>query len=255
MVPAWLETFSLLFVWLSILCAVWIAIDLLRRPQKMWIMDLVWPLTAFYTGPLGLAAYHAIGVRSARASAGGRKAPAGRHHGSAPAFAGGKPGRDGAAEADGGRSERARKPFWAAVLTGSMHCGAGCAVGDFVGEWLVFATGATILGSKLGANYAVAFVLAYMVGIFFQYFSIAPMRGLGLRDGLWAAMKADTLSLAAYEIGMFAWMAVTQKVLFPGLEPTSWTFWFMMQIAMVAGFFPSYPVNWWLVEIGVKERM
>jgi hypothetical protein len=32
-------------------------------------------------------------------------------------------------------------------------------------------------------------------------------------------------------------------------------FWFTMQIAMLAGFITSYPVNWWLIKIGVKERM
>jgi hypothetical protein len=157
------------------------------------------------------------------------------------AFAGSKPGHG--------------KPFWQAAFTGATHCGAGCAVGDFIGEWLVFAAGITIFGSKLGAKYAVAFVFAYLVGIFFQYFSIAPMRGLGLRDGLWAAVKADTLSLIAYEVGMFAWMAVVQKLLFPGLEPTSWTFWFMMQIAMMLGLATTFPVNWWLIRRGTKEAM
>lgn len=29
----------------------------------------------------------------------------------------------------------------------------------------------------------------------------------------------------------------------------------MMQIAMVAGFITSYPVNWWLVSKGIKEKM
>jgi hypothetical protein len=32
-------------------------------------------------------------------------------------------------------------------------------------------------------------------------------------------------------------------------------FWFMMQLAMVAGFLTSYPVTWWLLRIGVKETM
>ncbi len=86
-------------------------------------------------------------------------------------------------------------------------------------------------------------MLAYVFGIFFQYFSIAPMRGLGFADGMWAAVKADTLSLVAYEIGMFAWMAATQKLLFPGLEPTSWTFWFMMQIATMLGLATTFPMN------------
>jgi hypothetical protein len=29
----------------------------------------------------------------------------------------------------------------------------------------------------------------------------------------------------------------------------------MMQIAMLVGFATSYPVNWWLIETGIKERM
>jgi hypothetical protein len=32
-------------------------------------------------------------------------------------------------------------------------------------------------------------------------------------------------------------------------------FWFMMQLAMIAGFLTSYPVNWWLVRSGIKEEM
>lgn len=39
------------------------------------------------------------------------------------------------------------------------------------------------------------------------------------------------------------------------IPPTSPVFWFMMQIGMMAGFLLSYPVNWWLVRSGVKERM
>jgi hypothetical protein len=29
----------------------------------------------------------------------------------------------------------------------------------------------------------------------------------------------------------------------------------MMQIAMLAGFLTSYPVNWWLLRAGIKEKM
>jgi uncharacterized protein DUF4396 len=42
--------------------------------------------------------------------------------------------------------------------------------------------------------------------ILFQYFAIAPMRGLGVRGGLKAAAKADFISLTAFEIGLFGWM-------------------------------------------------
>lgn len=45
------------------------------------------------------------------------------------------------------------------------------------------------------------------------------MRGLRLRDGLVTAAKIDTLSLVAYEVGMFPWM-VLRTVTCPELQPT-----------------------------------
>ena len=32
-------------------------------------------------------------------------------------------------------------------------------------------------------------------------------------------------------------------------------FWFLMQIAMLGGFVTAYPVNWWLIRAGLKEKM
>ena len=32
-------------------------------------------------------------------------------------------------------------------------------------------------------------------------------------------------------------------------------FWFLMQLAMACGFLTAYPVNWWLVRSGIKEKM
>ncbi len=116
--------------------------------------------------------------------------------------------------------------------------------------------GLSIAGLTLWPELAVDFVLAFSLGIVFQYFTIAPMRGLGLRDGVVAALKADTLSLIAFEVGLFAWMIFVQIVAFPEhLVPTDPTFWFMMQIGMAVGFVTAYPVNWWLVSAGMKERM
>jgi hypothetical protein len=68
------------------------------------------------------------------------------------------------------------------------------------------------------------------------------------------AVKTDTLSLVAYQVGMFSWMMV-RATLYPDLKPTDWTYWFMMQIAMIAGFLTTYPVNWWLIRRGIKEKM
>ena len=116
----------------------------------------------------------------------------------------------------------------------------------------------TIAGATLGAEYVGDYVLALAFGIIFQYFAIAPMRGLGLKDGLIAAAKADFISLTAFEAGLFGWMAVMAFVLFPAphqLMPNSVAFWLLMQIGMIIGFAISWPANVWLVNRGIKVPM
>jgi hypothetical protein len=71
------------------------------------------------------------------------------------------------------------------------------------------------------------------------------MRHLPPGQGIWEAIKADTLSLTAFEVGLFGWMALTFFALFhPHLTPTQSTYWFLMQSGMVIGFATSYPMNW-----------
>jgi hypothetical protein len=57
-------------------------------------------------------------------------------------------------------------------------------------------------------------VVGYVFGIVFQYFTIAPMRGLSPGKGIMAAIKADTLSLTAWQIGMYGFMAIAHFVVF-----------------------------------------
>lgn len=99
-----------------------------------------------------------------------------------------------------------------------------------------------------------------MLGIIFQYFTIKPMRNLSMGQGVVQALKADTLSLSTWQIGMYGFLAfarffVFRHVLHTRLEVNSAEFWFMMQIAMLFGIATSYPVNWWLLRAGIKEKM
>lgn len=221
MVHETLDVIAKLYIGLSVASAAWVLIDVFLRGQRqhMKIMETVWPLTMLYWGPVGLIFYYWFG----------RPGPAR------------KPGPS-------------EKPMWQATFSGASHCGAGCALGDFVGDWLAFGLSFTLFGSDLFGKMLIGFVLAYIFGIVFQYFSVAPMRGLGLVEGLVTAARIDTLSLFAYQVGMFAWMMFRATV-YPDLKPTDWTYWLMMQIAMVVGFLTTYPVNWWLIRKGIKEKM
>jgi hypothetical protein len=201
------------------------------HPQQMWIMNLVWPITALYAGPLALWGYFTAGRLSTRRAV--REAKQ----------------RD---EEPTGK----KKPFWQMVALGATHCGSGCTLADMVGEWALVLFPLTLFGMKIFGAWAVDYVLALLFGVFFQYFTIAPMRNLGFGEGIAAAAKADFLSLTAWQVGMYGWMAIATFVIFGHEIPkTDPVFWFMMQIAMLAGFLTSYPVNWWLLRAGIKEKM
>jgi hypothetical protein len=84
------------------------------------------------------------------------------------------------------------------------------------------------------------------------------MRKVSLRKGFVDSMKADTFSLAAFEIGLFGWMAIVALVIFGTTwhaNPTEPVFWFRVQIGVTVGFFTSYPANIWLVKKGIKHSM
>jgi hypothetical protein len=227
-VPVWLHNLSTASLALAGLCALYVIFDVaFRHRPKMPIMAVVWPLTALYSGPLGLWAYWKIGRPSPQ------RQPA-------------------------QNDQDSKKPFWQRVFVSSTHCGAGCAFGDIIGEWSVFFSGLTFVGSTLLAMYVVDFAAAYVVGIAFQFFPIRWMKHLPPRRALWEAVKADTLSLAAFQVGMYAWMALDHFVLFhgdPAFKVDAAVYWFMMQIAMCIGLLTTFPANWLLVRMGVKEGM
>ncbi len=123
-------------------CASGIAVDEVARPQRMWIMALVWPLTALF-GSLAVVILYLSYGRS-------RPKQVGRHEDT---------------------------PMWAAVAKSACHCGAGCALGDIVAEWPAFALPMVALwfgwhslfAEKMFAIWLLDFLLAFLLGITFQY--------------------------------------------------------------------------------------
>jgi hypothetical protein len=274
MAPAWLTVIAWVYLSVCFCCAGIIAGDIIinHRRQPMGVMNFVFPITALYFGPLALALYWRWGraaTRTAAAPAPLKMAPATRAavtlaadsmhmHGSQHAQRGtagtAAPG-DAARPAAPGERDR---PWWVTMAIEVSHCGAGCTLGDVISEFAVFGLGLTIAGTALLAEYVGDYVLALAFGIIFQYFAIAPMRGLGLKDGLIAATRADFISLTAFEIGLFGWMAVMAFVLFPAphhLMPSSAAFWLLMQAGMIIGYCTSWPANVWLVKRGIKVPM
>jgi hypothetical protein len=226
--PTGLHMVAIASLALALFCAVTIALDEVRRPQKMAVMNVVWPLTALFGSVLWLALYYGWGR--------------GSHDGDT--------------------------PMAVSVFKGASHCGAGCTLGDMAAEGAVVAAPViatwfgygTLFAHRMFAVWVPDFLLAFVLGIAFQYWSIVPMRHLSPGEGIVAALKADIASISAWQVGMYGGMALIQFGWFlpayGGLaEASQPEFWLAMQLAMLAGFCTSYPVNWLLVRSGVKEAM
>ena len=180
----------------------------------MAVMEAVWPITALYTGPLGLWAYWRWGRPKSAATR--------REHG-----------------------EPAPRRFGVRVAVGASHCGAGCTLGDIIATWIVFATrphdrrasrsptstsSTTPSPSRSGSPSS-------------SGRSARCARTSPAAQVLGRAFKADALSLTAFEVGLFGWMAIMQLVLFtnPHLPPTTASYWFLMQVGMALGFLDDLP--------------
>ena len=197
----------------------------------MMIMNVVYPITMLYSGPLGLLVYYTIGRKSTQ-----KAMKQAKENDEIP------PGK--------------KKPFWQSVTTGVLHCGSGCTLADMMVETTLIFFPVVLFGKEIFGAWAIDYVVALIIGIIFQYYSIKPMRNLSVKEGLKQAVKADTLSLTFWQIGMYGWMAIATWVIFNRqLHATEAIFWFMMQIAMICGFFTAFPINWWLIKKGVKEKM
>ena len=147
-----------------------------------------------------------------------------------------------------------KRPHWQSVALSALHCGAGCSLADIIGHWL----SRRVFGFQVvWADWILDFCLALIIGVYFQFYAIREMEDISVGKGFAKAFKADVFSLTSWQVGMYGWMALVYFVFFKQfpLETSPWTFWFMMQIAMLFGFFCAYTMNALLIKLGIKKGM
>ena len=236
-----IEDIATALIILDFICLLIIAIDIISHPQKMWIMNIVYPVTVLYSGPIGLLFYYKIGRNKSKEKMMKMDMPMHDH----------KMMND-----DKNKNETHKKISWQSVVKGTLHCGSGCTIGDIIAETLLLYVAVNIVGNKLVNGWIVDYIFAFVIGIVFQYYAIKPMKNLSPRKALTAALKADALSLTFWQIGMYGGMAIADFLIFKyRLEANTALFWFVMQGAMLLGFITAFPVNWWLIKKGIKEAM
>src|SRR5699024_1447047 len=146
-----------------------IIFDIIKHPQQMFIMNLVWPINGRFLGSIVIWTYFKWGRIKAKSIE--------------------------------------NTDSWGnfdKVFVSRSQCSDRSTAGDDLGIPIIVLTSLSITCSTLLTHYTVEFILDYTFMIIFQFYAIYPMdKSVGIKKALKSAIKADTLSLIAFEVGMF----------------------------------------------------
>jgi Domain of unknown function (DUF4396) len=140
---------------------------------------------------------------------------------------------------------------WRQVLGSTMHCVAGDGVGILVGAAI-----SSILGLHGPSEVLLEYLLGFAFGwTIFQALFMRDMVGGSYPRSLSSTFIPELLSMNLLMAGMVPVMIILRSVLAPTAGPEAPAFWFVMSIALLAGFIFAYPMNWWLVANNLKHGM
>ncbi len=215
-VPDWLTPVAWTYIALSLLCAALIAADiyLARRRHAGVATELVWITSALYLGPFAIALYLSRG-----------RAP---HASLAPAE---------------GTVTSAEETTLALLPGGSAS-----AVAHLIAVPFVVAVGWTIAGMAMWPMIIVIAVLVIaMLAVYERVASHGPRSENSRSLSIGAAIVAAVITVAAFDIGMVGWMLLlhVNNAMPPVTEST---FWFLMQVGVIAGLLTGYPAVKWLLR-------
>jgi hypothetical protein len=128
------------------------------------------------------------------------------------------------------------------ALVATLHCLAGCAIGEVLGM---------VIGTALGWGNLETIVLAIGLAFVSGYlFTMIPLLrgGLALGAATRIALAADTASITIMEIVDNLVMLVIPGAMDAGLD--SLLFWGSLAFALAVAGVAAYPVNRWLIARG-----
>lgn len=124
----------------------------------------------------------------------------------------------------------------------TLHCLAGCAIGEVLGM---------VISSALQWPALPSIALAITLAFTFGYgFSIYPLvrGGLSVKQALSLALAADTISIAVMEIVDNSVIMLVPGAIHAGLDTI--LFWASMALALIVAFGAAFPVNKYLITKG-----
>lgn len=139
---------------------------------------------------------------------------------------------------------------WRQVVGSTMHCVAGDGIGILA---------AAVITSRLGLPMWADVLCEYTLGFIFGWtvFQALFMKSMfsSYRRSLTGTFMSELLSMNTVMGGMTAVMVPWMTHNMDAMSPTGPTFWFVMSISLCAGFVVALPMNWWLVDHGLKHGM
>ncbi len=211
---AWIDV--ILLGWFALVAAsvVFVARDVAKNPEPT-IMKWGWVLVTLYMGPVAAALY----------------------------IMADKEPRPGA-------HEEFTKPLWKQGIGSTIHCVAGDATGI-----IIAATITALLGLPMWLDIVCEYLLGFAFGLFiFQSLFMKSMYGGDYRQALKHSFMPEWLSMNMMMAGMIPVMVrLMMGNDMRAMEPTQLLYWGVMSLGIGAGFFVAYPINIWLVSVGLKH--
>ena len=207
-----------LVVWfiLTGMSVAYVAWDSFTRNPELTVMKYGWVLVTLYTGPVGAALY----VLSCQE-------PAPYQH------------------------EVFIVPLWKQALGSTIHCLAGDATGIILAAAVTAA-----LGLPMWMDLIFEYLLGFSFGLLiFQALFMRDMLGGSYGAALERSFMPEWLSMNAVMAGMTPVMVVLMSHDMQAMEVTSLRLWGVMSLATMVGAVIAYPVNVWLVAVGLKHGM
>jgi hypothetical protein len=210
-----LEGVMLLWFTLTALSLAFVIWDIRSTPESP-VLKWGFILVTAYTGPIGAFLY-ALGCREPLA----------------------------------GAHEQYVATRWRQVLGSTMHCVAGDGVGIIVGAAI-----GSFLRLAPFTDVALEYVLGFGFGwTIFQALFMRDTAGGSYPRALTKTFVPELLSMNGLMGGMVAVAAVSRAHVPGSTDARSPAFWFIMSMALLAGFLVAYPINWWLVANHLKHGM
>ena len=208
---------GILILWfiLTLLSLVFVIYDQITNTPSMTVMKWAWYLVILYTGPIGLFFY----LLSCRQ-------PMPNTH------------------------DEFINVHWKQALGSEIHCVAGDATAIIIAAAILY-----FFQLPNGLEAIIEYCAAYLFGLFI--FQALFMRSMfkTYKEAVIKTIFVETVSMNMVMAGMLPTILILKHIYPEGGNPATLLFWGIMSIATMIGFIFAYPINSWMVRIGIKHGM